>query len=288
MQAGINAVSLDKREIKALAASVSDDEESPHLTGIVVELGRYPARVWSTDGHRCTVVEGPDEGDQGAGHGRRYTEAGVPLSREAPALVPPDALQQGAKLCPRGGRVVVRLGPAYRPTASDTTTLAWPQGQACVEVLDADGGNVATLPARLIDAEPPPVDQILVRRHPHSVAEAFGLSAAYLADVKLIADACGGKGGVAVWPPEGELSPIAIRAHNPVEGCTWTSIIMPMRLAEGTDGVPADSPYAIPGDASAPAPDSAEDAPELPEAEAKPAKPKRARRSRKGTRRKSA
>lgn len=260
-----DVVTATKEEVRALLAHASTDEARPHMCGLVLEPSACPPRAWATDGHRLALL---------------VVQAGDTVGTSQPAvIVERTPLEQAAKLCAKGQRIRIGVGPAI---GEDVTgrTLAAPPGILTVQVVDdATGDAVASFWCQRMDAQPVPVDAVLPNPDPTpGTRAAFAhVEPAYLADLVLVVRAAQSDphpaaevAGVRLYSPTAELDPIAFTCG------AWTMVIMPLRGPARATEVRAS------GNAKRPEPTEPAAAPPAPEvpAEAPAAlKPKRRRKA---------
>ena len=186
-----NATFFSKLEIKAILAFTSNDITRPHLSNVLIG----PGLAVATDGHRLIKCELPT--------------AEVATSA---AVVSAAALEQAAKIVPKGGsvRVVVAGRSATVAVVADATE---------------DAAPIVSFNA-LIDAVFPPFGQVIPGRPAKDadVARSVGVNASYLADIAPVCKAAGVT-GMTIHAPSDALSPIRCDI-----GTDWIVVTMPMRI----------------------------------------------------------
>lgn len=179
-----------RNEIRALLQFSSKDETRAHINAVWFDPPN--GRAVATCGHTCAIVK------NGA-------------TSDTPSfLVARDDLERASKL--------------LRRQSDRLEVYQAPDGVQ----LDVNGGRALAVSA--VDATFPPIDAVVPQRDEQAlVVGRWKISGDYLGYLQLVqraAESC----GIVCYPPPGELDPTLWRVESQAHACTWTAVIMPVRI----------------------------------------------------------
>lgn len=179
------SVTLTRGELRALIKHSSKDETRQHVNSIAF-FGKQNSAV-ATDGHRLAVCKP-----------RVVTEA-----KWDRVLVSRAACERAVKVCPLRGAIAI--DPAIRT----------------MRVIDVLSQVVASVIFDEIKVDYPPYEKAIPKYPARGATTGWALSARYLADVLLVAEACSARTSeICFFAPSAELAPSVITEQG--GGVKWT------------------------------------------------------------------
>jgi hypothetical protein len=212
-------IQLEKPAIKALLAFAGESEKFDHVHFRVAEQGANLI-VNATDGHRALECVSTTED---------------PHCVVGEWAVARDFLSACYRALEAGQSCLLRVKKGGLRTASllktgsleEAGAITWADEAASTQITMAQISDVLRI----------------AQAARHHTGSWYAVQGRYLADLKLVTQACGKLGAVTVYPPQSPIDPVGFEAKG--DGVRWSGVVMPVRV-EGPGESVADEDDADP------------------------------------------